>query len=78
MDTGYRVEEHGRGMERAVLDRLGHEGPRTLDELAAAWPKDSFSSLFLAVDRLSRDGVVRMSIGKEGYRIGLTEEWRRT
>ena len=78
MEPGYSAEEHGRGIERAVLDRLGHAGPSTLDELAAVWPKDAFSSLFLAVDRLSREGMVRMWVSREGYRIGLAEERRRT
>ena len=45
-------------VESAILRKLEHLGPFTLDELVQALPDCTWNQVFLAVDRLSRDGTV--------------------
>ena len=61
-----------RGVEGTVV-RLLHDGAsRSLDDIATALPGDSFAQVFLAIDRLSREGVVRLTRSRAGYRVTLT------
>ena len=44
--------------EEAVLEMLQRTGPCYLDNLALQLPNFSWSQVFLAVDRMSREGLV--------------------
>jgi len=60
-------------VESALLQRLDILGPCRFDELCHGLPEYSWTQLFLAVDRLYRDGVVilkhpdRLSTRQRGF-----------
>jgi hypothetical protein len=53
--------------EEAVLEILQKTGPCCLDDLVRYLPNFSWSEVFLAIDRMSRDG--RLLIRRVGYWI---------
>ena len=59
------------GMEDTVVNLLHDSAGKSLDEIATAVPGDSFAQVFLAVDRLSREGLVRLMRSTSGYRVVL-------
>ena len=60
-----------RGMEGTVVELLHDGAAKSLDEIATAVPGDSFAQVFLAIDRLSREGLVRLTRSTSGYRVIL-------
>lgn len=62
------------GMERVVVDLLRDGVPRTLDDMTGALPGDCSVQVFLTVDRLSREGLVRIMSGAPDYRVTLANE----
>ena len=62
------------GMERVVVDLLCDGVPRTLDDITGSLPGDCCVQVFLTVDRLSREGLVRIMPGAPGYRVTLANE----
>jgi hypothetical protein len=60
------------GIERTVIDLL-RDGPRMLDDIARVVPEDSFAQVFLTVDRLSREGLVRLFPDCRSYRVSLVK-----
>ncbi len=60
------------GIERTVIDLL-RDGPRMLDDIARVVPEDSFAQVFLTVDRLSREGLVRLFPDCRSYRVSLAK-----
>ena len=61
-----------RGVEGTVVELLHDGTARSLDEIATAVPGDSFAQVFLAIDRLSREGLVRLTRSTFEYRVILT------
>jgi hypothetical protein len=47
--------------EKNLVRELGQRRTATLDELVAALPQHSWSQIFLAVDRLSRNGTLTLT-----------------
>jgi hypothetical protein len=47
-------------VEEAVLDRLQSSGPSYLEDLVMQLPNFSWSQVFLAVDRMSREGLLSL------------------
>jgi hypothetical protein len=52
-------------LENAIVDKLQHSGPCSLDDVVTYLPNSSWGEVFLAVDRMSRDG--RLSLLQVGY-----------
>ena len=46
------------GVEQRLLDALKMKGAQTIEQLASLQPTVSWAQVFLAIDRLSRSGVV--------------------
>ncbi len=46
------------GVEQRLLDALKMKGAQTMEQLASLQPTVSWAQVFLAVDRLSRSGLV--------------------
>jgi len=72
--TGTHRGDEGRvsAAEVLVLEALRTGGPQTIEQLAYAMKQVSWSQVFLAVDRLSRSGAVRLSrVDRGGYRVML-------
>ena len=64
------------GMDRVVVDLLRDGAPRTLDDITGAVPGDCCAQVFLTIDRLSREGLVRIMSGLPGYRVTLADDGR--
>jgi hypothetical protein len=65
-------EEQVSTVEALVLEALRTGGPQTIEQLASDMKQISWSQVFLAVDRLSRSGAVRLSrVDRGGYRVTL-------
>lgn len=76
MTTRCDVRQPVSPTEEHLLSALGRQGPQTLDDLCAL-PEIGASQGLLAVDRLSRAGVVSIElIGPCDYRVSLVEERR--
>jgi hypothetical protein len=59
-------------IEEVLRSALKIAGPTTMDRLVSLLPCVSWSQVFLAVDRLSRSGIVSLQRTKSGdYRISL-------
>ncbi len=69
--AGIAVLEAGAGaVEEAVLRHLRESGPQTFEQLLAALQDVTWSPLFLAVDRMSRTGLVSLHpAGDRHYRV---------
>ena len=67
------VRQDERGMaDDMVLRIVKTRGPQTLEDLVAALPRLGWSSVFLAVDRLSRSGRIMLKpCGRVGYQVVL-------
>jgi hypothetical protein len=58
--------------EDAVIDILQGTGPCCLDDLVTHLPNHNWSKIFVAVDRMSRDGrLVLRRISRSGYQVPL-------
>lgn len=76
MTTGYGANLTVSPTEERLLSTLRRQGPQSLDDLCAL-PEIGASQGLLAVDRLSRAGVVSIElIGPCDYRVSLVEERR--
>jgi predicted transcriptional regulator len=76
MTTGYDSNLTVSPTEERLLSTLRRQGPQSLDGLCAL-PEIGVSQGLLAVDRLSRAGVVSIElIGPCDYRVSLVEESR--
>lgn len=53
-----REPEVAPGVEQQLLDALKMKGAQTMEQLASLQPTVSWAQVFLAVDRLSRSGLV--------------------
>jgi hypothetical protein len=71
--TTRQVSQDERGAaDDMVLRIVRDQGPQTLEGLVAALPRHGWSSVFLAVDRLSRSGrIILKSCGRVGYQVVL-------
>ena len=74
--TTRQVSQDERGTtDDMVLRIVRVRGPQTLEDLVAALPRLGWSSVFLAVDRLSRSGrIILRSCGRVGYQVVLRSE----
>jgi hypothetical protein len=52
-------------VETAIIEKLRGSGPCCLDEVVSYLPNFSWGEVFIAVDRMSRDG--RVSLLQTGY-----------
>ncbi|MFM8552545.1 MAG: hypothetical protein ACKOCD_09635 [Nitrospiraceae bacterium] len=62
-------------VEQRLLTTLRVQGEQTMEQLASVLPTVSWSQVFLAVDRLSRSGLV--SLRRDGgcrYSVSLNHE----
>jgi hypothetical protein len=58
------------GFEIRLLGLLQERGAQSMDQLTVLFPTVSWSQLFLAVDRLSRTGLVSLKrIAGRGYQV---------
>jgi hypothetical protein len=61
-------------IETAVVQELLRRGPCSFDELTGWLPTYSWNQLFLTVDRLSREGRLRLRHpGRVGFQVALSE-----
>ena len=59
-------------IEEAVVETLRRRGPCHLEDVTTSLPHFSWGEVFLAVDRLSRDGWVSLlDLGCSAYQITL-------
>jgi hypothetical protein len=59
-------------IEEAIVDTLQRRGPCCLEDVVTSLPNFSWGEVFLAVDRLSRDGWVSLlDLGCSAYQITL-------
>jgi len=63
-------------VEEAILERLRRSGPCCLDDVVTYLPNFSWGEVFLAVDRMSRDGRVSLlQLGCSTYQITLRAQF---
>ena len=63
-------------IEEAVVETLQRSGPCCLDDVVAYLPNFSWGEVFLAVDRMSRDGRVSLlQLGYSTYQITLRTQF---
>jgi hypothetical protein len=63
-------------IEEAVVETLQNSGPCCLDDVVTYLPKFSWGEVFLAVDRMSRDGRVSLlQLGCSTYQITLRAQF---
>src|SRR5678816_2107200 len=61
-------------MKEWVLSLLYERGMQTLDDLGAWVPQANWAGLFLAIDRLSREGTIELRrIGRGEYALRLRD-----
>ena len=64
-------------MEKAIIEKLGENGPCSLDDIVKALSNSSWGEVFLAVDRMSRDGrLVLHQNNYSAYQISLGSQFR--
>ena len=62
-------------IEEAIVETLQRSGPCGLDDIVAYLPNCSWGEVFLAVDRMSRDGRVSLlQLGYSTYQITLRSQ----
>jgi hypothetical protein len=62
--------------EKSVIETLQSTGPCSLDDLVRYLPNLSWGEVFVAVDRMSRDGrVVLHQLGYSTYQIALYSQF---
>lgn len=57
------------GLEKTLGDLLRTRRTLMLDDIAGVLGRDRFAQIFLAVDRWSRAGIVRLVRDVTGYRV---------
>ena len=63
-------------VEEAVVETLQRSGPCCLDDVVTYLPNFSWGEVFLAVDRMSRDGRVSLlQLGCSTYQIILRSQF---
>ena len=63
-------------IEEAIVDTLQRSGPCGLDDIVAYFPNFSWGEVFLAVDRMSRDGRVSLlQLSYSTYQITLRSQF---
>jgi hypothetical protein len=63
-------------IEEAIVETLQRSGPCCLDDIVAYLPNFSWGEVFLAVDRMSRDGrVFLLQLGGSTYQIILRSQF---
>jgi hypothetical protein len=63
-------------IEEAVVETLQSSGPCCLDDVVTYLPNFSWGEVFLAVDRMSRDGRVSLlQLGSSTYQITLRAQF---
>ena len=63
-------------VEEAVVETLQRSGPCCLDDVVTHLPNFSWGEVFLAVDRMSRDGRVSLlQLGYSTYQITLRAQF---
>lgn len=70
------ISQDATGIERSVIGILFNGGSRSLDDIVRAIPGDRFAQVFLTIDRLSRNGLVRLVPECRSYRVSLAIEGR--
>ena len=59
-------------LEEAIVEKLRNDGPCCFDDVVAGLPNVSWGQIFVAVDRMSRDGRVFLrQLGYSTYQISL-------
>jgi len=59
-------------IEQAIIEKLRRSGPCCLDDIVAYLPNLSWGEVFLAIDRMSRDGrLLLRQLGYSTYQIAL-------
>jgi hypothetical protein len=63
-------------IEETIVETLQRSGPCCLDDLVTHLPNFSWGEVFLAVDRMSRDGrVFLLQLGGSTYQITLRSQF---
>ena len=63
-------------VETAIIEKLRGSGPCCLDDVVAYLPNFSWGEVFIAVDRMSRDGrVVLHQRGYSTYQLSLGSQF---
>ncbi len=63
-------------IEEAIVEKLRRSGPCCLDDVVTYLPNFSWGEVFLAVDRMSRDGrVLLRQLGYSTYQIALGSQF---
>ncbi len=63
-------------VEEAIVETLRRSGPCCLDDVVAYLPTFSWGEVFVAVDRMSRDGRVLLhQLGYSTYQIALHSQF---
>jgi hypothetical protein len=63
-------------VEEAIVETLQRSGPCCLDDVVTYLPNLSWGEVFLAVDRMSRDGRVSLlQLGYSTYQITLRAQF---
>ncbi len=63
-------------IEEAVVETLQKSGPCCLDDIVTCLPNFSWGEVFVAVDRMSRDGRVSLrQLGYSTYQITLRSQF---
>ena len=63
-------------LEKAIVETLQKTGPCCLDNLVMDLPKFSWGEVFLAVDRMSRDGRLSLlQLDRSTYKITLLAQF---
>ena len=59
-------------LEEAIVEKLRNDGPCCFDDVVAGLPNFGWGQIFVAVDRMSRDGEVSLrQLGYSTYQISL-------
>jgi hypothetical protein len=70
-----RLVEDRRSVDEYIIELLRQKGAQTLDHLGASLPNVNWARLFLAIDRLSRTGIIAIAPPQQGeYLISLTSD----
>lgn len=72
--TDVETETSGRDeTDERILDLLRRDGTHSLDQLSVVLPEAGWSKVFLAVDRLSREGKVSVGQPQRGdYQVSAS------
>jgi hypothetical protein len=63
-------------IEAAIVETLQRSGPCCLDDVVTTLPNFSWGEVFLAVDRMSRDGrLLLRQLGGSTYQIELRSQF---